>query len=196
MEQLTDDYYINQRVISLGMGIPYDLEYHRLQDKVNYNMYFERYNHLKKCEEIKENSKYVFLTINPNAYITLTDFINKMNKLMSKIWITNYLYVFEQRGETLADLGKGFHFHLILEKPKGKPYSHLIRELSNSANTVCDTSNFHFFNLKSISEEECQRKIIYITGRKADAQKHLKQDMDIVWRKQNNLLSFYNVGII
>ena len=72
----------------------------------------------------------------------------------------------------------------------------MIRELSNSANSLCDTSNFHFFNIKSISEEECNRKIQYITGRKADDAKHLKQDMDIIWRQQQNIKSFYNVGII
>lgn len=196
MEIHTDAYYLKQRLINAGMGIPYDIEHQRLQDMITYNMYVERYKHLKKCEEIKENSKYIFLTVNPNAYITLVDFINKINKMMSKKWITNYLYVLEQRGETLAELGKGFHFHAIIEKPKTKSYTHMVRELSNSANAVCDTSNFHFFNIKSISEEECQRKIIYLTGRKADEAKHLKQEMDIVWRHNNNLLSFYNVGII
>jgi len=196
MEQHTDAYYEQQRVINKGLGLGYDEAYHRLSDLITYNMYQERYKHLKKCEEIKENSKYVFLTINPNQYITLTDFINKINKLMSKKWITNYLYVLEQRGETVLELGKGFHFHLILEKPTTKPYAHMLRELANSANSVCDTSNFHFFNLKSISQEECERKIVYITGRKADEAKHLKQDMDILWRQQNNIKSFYNVGII
>jgi hypothetical protein len=64
--------------------------------------------------------------------------------MMSKKWITNYLYVYEQRGGDEAELGKGFHFHCILEKPKSKAYSHMITELSNSANAVCDSSNFHF----------------------------------------------------
>jgi len=196
MEKYGDEYYSEQKRINAGMGIEYDIEYHKLQDNINFNIYNEKYKHLKKLEEIQENSKYIFITINPNAFITILDFINKITKMMSKKWITNYLYVYEQRGETEAELGKGFHFHCILEKPKNKPYSHMIRELSNSANTVCDSSNFHFFNVKSISEEECQRKIIYITGRKADEAKHKKQDMDILWRKNLNLLSFYNVGII
>lgn len=196
MEKHDDAYYLEQRLINRGMGLDYDIEFHRLQDDANFRILEERYNHLRKQEEIKENSKYIFITINPNAQITLLDFINKVDKMMGKKWITNYLYVYEQRGETEAELGKGFHFHLILEKPKGKPYSHMIRELSNSANSVCDTSNFHFFNIKSISEEECQRKIIYLTGAKADSLKHKKQEMDIIWRQQQNLLSFYNVGII
>lgn len=196
MEKHGEEYYMEQKRINAGMGIEYDIEYHQLQDNIIYNEYIERYRFLHKQEEIRENSKYVFITINPNQYITLLDFINKINKMMSKKWITNYLYVYEQRGENLSELGKGFHFHCILEKPKTKSYNHMIRELSNSANSVCDTSNFHFFNIKSISEEECQRKIKYITGRKADDTKHLKQDMDIIFRQNHNILSYYNIGII
>ena len=196
MEEHTDDYYIEQASINRGMGMEYDIEFHKLQDKIYRKVYMDKYNHLKKCEEIKENSKYVFLTVNPGMHISLLEFIRKMEKLMSKKWIQNYCYVFEQRGEFLTELGKGFHFHAIIEKPKTKSYNHMIRELSNSANSVCDTSNFHFFNIKSISEEECHRKIQYITGRKADESKHLKQDMDIIFRQNNNIKSFYNVGII
>ncbi len=71
-----------------------------------------------------------------------------------------YHDVYDQRGENIEELRKGFHFHLILDKPKAKStYTHMIRELANSANRVCDTSYFHFFNVKSISDTECQRKI-------------------------------------
>lgn len=178
-------------------GEDYDAQAYREIHRQIYNrMETERFAFLEKKKEIDNNSKYIFITINPNDRITLLEFINKMNKMMSKKWITNYLFVFEQRGETPAELGKGFHFHCILEKPKNKKYCEMIRELSNSANTVCDTSNYHFFNVKSISEEEKDRKIIYITGTKADEAKHLKQSMDIVWREKNKLKSFYNVGII
>jgi hypothetical protein len=45
---------------------------------------------------------------------------------MSKKWITNYLYVYEQRGEDEAELGKGFHFHCISEKPKSHRVKHMI----------------------------------------------------------------------
>ena len=156
----------------------------------------ERYAYVQKNEEIKNKTKYIFLTINPNPNINLQEFISITTKLMSKPWITNYLYVYEQRGETEADIGKGFHFHAIIEKPTNKSYAHMMRELASSANKLCDTSNFHFYNVKNISEEEKERKIVYTTGRKADTAKHLKQDMDIIWRTNNNLLSMYNVGIV
>ena len=156
----------------------------------------ERYSHIQRIEEIQNKTQYIFLTINPNPHITLKEFIRCMEKMMSKTWIEKYLYVFEQRGETVADCGKGFHFHAIIKKPSNKSYQHILRELSSSANKVCDTSNYHFYNVKNISDEEKDRKIIYITGRKADISKHLKQDMDIIFRNNNNLFSYYNIGII
>lgn len=155
-----------------------------------------RYQYVAEQQKIKEKCPYLFLTINPNPNITLQEFISIMNKMMTKPWINEYLYVYEQRGEEEGECGKGYHFHAIIKKPTNKSYAHILRELSSSANKVCDSSVSNFFNLKSISEEEKERKIIYITGAKADESKHKKQKMDIPFRQRNNLLSFYNVGII
>lgn len=155
-----------------------------------------RYENIKQKEDIKNKCPYYFLTINPNPHIMIGEFVSVITKMMSKTWIENYLYVYEQRGEDEGECGKGFHFHAIIKKPNNKVPSHIQRELASSANKVCDTSCIHFFNLKNISEEEKDRKIIYITGRKADEHKHKKQEMDIPFRIKNNLKSFYNVGII
>jgi len=196
MEKHDMDYYLNCKVINAGMGIEYDMELHIMQDNIARKYYEDKYQYLLKQEEIKNKTKYIFLTINPNAQVDFKEFMRVIIKMMSKNWITNYLYVIEQRGETLDELGKGFHFHAIIEKPTNKAYQHMVRELSSSANRVCDTSNFHFFNLKNISEEEKERKIVYLTGSKADEAKHKKQELDIVFRKNNNLLSYYNIGIV
>ena len=156
----------------------------------------QRYAYIAQQTEQKNKYKYLFLTINPNPHITLKEFIVATTKMMSKPWIAKYLYCYEQRGETEEECGKGFHFHAIIEKPDGKSYAHILRELSSSANKLCDTSCMNFFNIKNISEEEKNRKITYITGQKADALKHAKQQMDIPFRQRNNLLSFYNIGIL
>jgi len=157
---------------------------------------YKRYMYIGEKEKIREKCPYLFLTINPNPHITLGEFVSIMTKMMTKPWMNEYLYVFEQRGETEGECGKGFHFHAIIKKPTNKSYAHILRELSSSANKVCDSSVANFFNIKNISEEEKERKINYITGRKADEMKHAKQEMDIPFRQRNNLLSFYNLGII
>ena len=197
MEKHGDLYYTEQKALHNVLGLEYDIEYMKLQDNIIFQTYKDRYECLEKVEAIKSKTNYIFLTINPNTErLPLKDFINGMYKMMSKPWIQKYLYVFEQRGESLETLGNGYHFHAIIEKPKNKSFNHMIRELSSSGNRYCDTSNFHFFNVKYLSEEEKNRKIIYITGRKADEAKHKKQDMDILWRSKVNLLSHYNIGIL
>jgi len=156
----------------------------------------QRYQYVAEQQKKIEKCPYIFLTINPNPHITIGEFVSIITKMMSKPWIQNYLYVYEQRGEDEGECGKGFHFHAIIKKQPNKVPSHILRELASSANKVCDTSCINFFNLKNISEEEKERKIIYLTGSKADEHKHKKQEMDIPFRQRNNLLSFYNVGII
>jgi hypothetical protein len=155
-----------------------------------------RYQYVADQEKIKQKCPYLWFTVNPNPNITVHEFISIMNKMMTKPWIVNYLYVYEQRGESEGECGKDYHFHAIIKKPTNKSYAHILRELSSSANRVCDTSVSNFLNLKNISEEEKERKIIYITGRKTDPLKWLKQDMDIIFREKERLLSFYSVGIL
>lgn len=157
---------------------------------------YQRYQYIGEREKINKKCPFIFLTINPNPHITIGEFISVITKMMSKPWIVEYLYVFEQRGEDEGECGKGFHYHGIIKKATNKSYAHTLRELASSANKVCDSSVANFFNLKSISEEEKERKIVYITGQKADEAKHKKQMMDIIFREKNKLKSFYNVGII
>jgi len=197
MEKHGDEYYRQQAAINKGMGIDYDPVLAKLFDDAYYREYTEKYAEITKQHEIQNNCKYIWITVCPNEKIVnIKMFIAKMTKMMSKKWITNYLYVYEQRGENLAELGKGFHFHLILEKPKNKAYTHILRELANSVDAVTDSSNPQWYNVRAISEEEKDRKITYTTGRKADQSKWLKQDMDIIWRNKLGLQPYYNIGII
>lgn len=197
MGTFIDDYLEDITETHYSLDENFDPDLDRLFKEAYAREYAEKYAHLQRMEQKINNSKYIWLSINPDtAHITLPEFVRCMEKMMSKAWLTNYLYVFEQRGEDLAHCGEGYHFHAIIEKPKNKSYVHIVRELSSTANKVCDSSNYHYFNLANISEQEKDRKIVYTTGRKADPSKWLKQDMDIPFRINNNLKSCYNVGII
>jgi len=167
-----------------------------LENGIYERMFKERYELMNRQAETAEKAKYMFVSVNPNpALVLLPEFVKQMTKMMSKKWIVNSLYVYEQRGDNLADVGKGFHFHAIIEKPQGKKNFEIMRELKNTANTVCDTTKDNFFNVQWMGEAEKDRKIVYITGRKADPAKHAKQDMDIVFREREKLKSYYGVGI-
>lgn len=142
--------------------------------------------HKNKIEIEKE---WYFLTVNPKPDIKLTDFMKTIEKALKKRWINYYIMVIEQRGESEAEIGKGFHTHIIFNK--GIKHCKVITEMSNTFKKMCDTSNYHLFNLKSIGEEEKKRKVEYILGEKADVEKHLKQQMDIIFRERNKLKSYY-----
>jgi len=157
-----------------------------------------RWHENRRIEQMRETTEkykqeltkeWYFLTINPAPDKKLPDFIKAINKALSKKWITYYIYVIEQRGESEAELGKGFHTHIIFNK--GIKNCKVIKEMANSFRHMCDTSNFHLFNLKNIGDEEKRRKIEYITGMKADEEKHLKQQMDIIFRQREKLKSYY-----
>lgn len=196
MDTFINDYLEDIKYVRTGLDDYTDPELDRLFKEAYDREYAVRYAHLERLKDIQTKCKYIFLTVNPNPRISLKDFVYTCDKMMSKTWMTNYLYCYEQRGETPEECGKGYHFHAIIEKPANKAYSHIIRELATSANKLCDTSDYHYYNLKNISDEEKERKITYITGRKADSAKWLKQDMDIPFREKNNLKSYYNIGII
>jgi len=138
---------------------------------------------------IELKKEWYFLTVNPKPDITLTEFMKTIDKALKKRWINYYIMVIEQRGESEAELGKGFHTHIIFNK--GIKHCKVITEMSNTFKKMCDTSNYHLFNLKSIGEEEKKRKVEYILGEKADVEKHLKQQMDIIFRERNKLKSYY-----
>ncbi len=148
-----------------------------------------RIDKLKELKNIEINKEWYFLTVNPAPDITLKDFMKTIQKALLKKWITYYIFVIEQRGENEEELGKGFHTHIIFNK--GIKHCKVVTEMGNTFKKMCDISNFHLFNLKNIGEEEKKRKIEYITGTKADDAKHLKQQMDIIFRKKENLKSYY-----
>lgn len=151
----------------------------------------EAYKLLKIMDNIEINT-HIFLTINPPPLISFGSFKLIMEKLMKKKWIESSLYVYEQRSETLEDLGKGFHFHALIVKPVNKPTFQIQREMKNSCKNIVDVENHHFFNLKFIPYDEALRKKIYILGDKKDTNKHKKQEMDKHFRNRENILPFYN----
>lgn len=171
-------------------------EYQQAQRVCNQRTYIKSLlnNTLQERKEILYD--YLFVTVNPSSESTFQVFEQLINKATTKKWMTHYVYVIEQRGQTLDELGKGFHLHLILKKPEGKVPSHIVRELASTFKKVCDTSNFHFFNTKWISEEEYRRKLKYLLGQKEFTEsdrKDLKQQMDIVWREKMNIKKSYGI---
>lgn len=130
---------------------------------------------------------YYFLTINPRPDIDVQLFLKTILKALSKRWITYYEFVLEQRSDT-EDF-HGVHTHIIFNK--GIKHCKVVLEMKNSFKHMCDCSDFHYFNLKNIDNDEMIRKTSYILDRKADPEKWPKQDMDILFRAKHNLQKSY-----
>ena len=164
------------------------IKFYEEQDKKKYDM-------LKgKMGNIPKNDKnYYFLTVNPDTTkIPLPVFMKAIQKAVSKRWISYYEWVIEQRGENEEELGKGYHTHIIFNK--GIKHCKVVLEMKNSFKNILDFKSKYidnWFNLQNIDDEEMVRKTSYILDRKADPEKWLKQDMDIIFRQKNGLQKSY-----
>lgn len=166
----------------------------KLYEKYSYDAKTERvYN---KVNVIKKVYSHLFLTINPPPNLDLKDFINRIFKTLSKNWIEGYLFVIEQRGENIEEIGKGFHTHILIKLLNNKKQSEINREIKNTWKKILDVDNYHILNLKYIDDAEQKRKQNYILGLKTEEHKHLKQKHDIIYRNNNNLKNYYFLNYI
>lgn len=148
-------------------------------------------NELEISVKIKrESSRYLFITINPHNMANDKAFMSASEKAFKKSWIKSFLYVIEQRGETEEELGKGFHLHAIVDKGDYR-LSHAIREFASTYGKYCDVNNPHCFNIVYCAEGHIPRRMNYILGKKNDEAKWKKQEMDIIYRKENGFKPYY-----
>lgn len=142
----------------------------------------------------RNNNLYCWITINPKPDIDFETFRKKVDKLVNRKMFTDYCYVYEQRGSNEDELGKGFHTHILATRlTKYKP-NKVARNIRNTCkNLVGDSSNNNQVNIQFIGEEYAADKKEYILGKnKTGEGKDKKQDMDVIWRKKNNLNEYYN----
>lgn len=147
-----------------------------------------------KNEKAKESdTKYLgFFTFNFKPGITLENLFIFMNKLTKKKWMSTYSYCIEQRGESLEELGKGLHIHLLFHRNQKRP-SECVRECFNTFNKYTEMS-FTIFNKKCCKFyplEYYDDKIEYMVGAKWDKDKLIKVQMDKEFRKRNDIKLLY-----
>ena len=93
-------------------------------------------NELKKLREVTNEVKeskvteYLFITINARQNITFEELFEVMPKLTKKKWLTDYIYVFEQRSEIQYDYS-GYHVHMILKR-NGKKLFDIRKEFKST----------------------------------------------------------------
>lgn len=135
------------------------------------------------------NNQYAFITVNPKPEIDLKDFMKKLEVYVNRQICQKYIYVIEQRGETLEECGKGLHAHLLVERNLNYKPCKFIQNTKNTFKTL--VGNDKHIHIQICGEDFKNDKIIYITGKNKDANKGVKQDHDIIYRKNNNISEFY-----
>ncbi len=139
----------------------------------------------------KHNNGYVFVTVNPNATTDFATFREKIEKFVKRNMFLEYRYVYEQRGGTEQEAGRGFHAHILLKRNLDYKPSKIILNTKNTFKGITDVNNPDVLNIQIIGKEFCLDKNEYMTGLKTGEGKDMKQQIDKLWREQNNLDAVY-----
>lgn len=134
---------------------------------------------------------YMFITINPDPAVNLSVkcMYDKLCKVCKSTRIVEYLFSIEQRGETIEEMGKGIHCHILIKHVFPK-FCKLQQHFYNNFKQVIG-------NIKHIDIRYCKNvsdvnnRINYIKGEKNDDSKMHKVEIDRMWRKQWNIQDTY-----
>ena len=92
----------------------------------------------KEMTAVEHNNGYCFITISPKATVELAKFKKQVEKAVARNMFESYLYVYEQRGKTIEEKGKGFHAHILVKRNLNYKPSKVV---SNLQNTFKDMTN-------------------------------------------------------
>jgi len=147
-----------------------------------------------------------FYTLAPREDVSLKELLKVINKLVSKKWLNNGIWVIEQRGINDDEIGKGKHLHLLFKR-NGKSLYEIDREFLSSVKNIImqldkDRPDYKewlnkFHNFRQIKDEDVVKLKEYILGEKDernDKTKKIKQTFDKKYRILNNLKSYYIIG--
>ena len=144
---------------------------------------------LQKEQTARDNhNQYVFITVNPRPNVEFDVFRDtcikfSQRKMFSKTWL-----VFEQRGSTEEELGKGFHAHIECERNLDYKPSQITRNTENTFKNIVDMKvKKHTLTIQHHGEDFHKDKLEYIEGVKTGEGKDEKQIMDVKFREKNNL---------
>ncbi len=146
----------------------------------------------KRMTAVAHNNLFLFITVNPKPEIPFKEFKKKMEKLSNRNIFNNALYVYEQRGSTEEEAGKGFHCHMLCERNLNYKPTKVVSCIKNTCKSLCNVKDKRVLNIQLIGEEFMNDKRLYILGHnKTGEGKSVKQNIDEYWRKKNNLNNHY-----
>lgn len=175
----------------------------QLQEEQDYEA--NRLDNICKEKGYKDKTDYTFITINPeNQNIPIDELQPQIDKIIDKTkWIrdSEYAYVFEQRGKTLADT-HGLHCHMLI-KTNDKPAHEVRREIFNKLGNLVNVEKVKK-DFKRVNYREGpvtfdptlnpENRIKYMLDWKKCPDKHIKQIVDNEYRTKYNIDKIYYSG--
>lgn len=135
---------------------------------------------------------YVVITVNPDSSNQKIDkLVPLIDRFLKLEYIDSFKFVFEQRGKTEEEMGKGVHCHMLIPRQR-VPQSHLERDAKRIFVSICDVDNWHCLNFKYINDEDenLAKVVDYMMGKK-NTEKMASVKIDKIWRKKLGLEEFY-----
>jgi len=143
------------------------------------------------------NNHLSFLTIRPNdKLITIKEFIEDCRTFFLSSRIKSFHYVFEQKGDNLETLGKGFHCHAIVEWVESPAKLLKFATIHFKRYTAANCIQLGFTNgSKRIqNNDELERIKKYIGGDKKDESKKPATEYDKIFREKYKILTAIKSG--
>lgn len=167
------------------------------QDSCRFTAMQERFNYLRELRANTNSNYWILITIRPKDE-TLVRLQEVTNRIVSKKWLKDKcLYVYEQKGETIEELGQGMHVHILAKLigmkhgNKQKSKKQCLDEIISTCRTFKLNIEDNCIDAKVGPKRDVQQVIGYLTGVKASEEKHKAQKMDILWREKNGIISLY-----
>lgn len=138
----------------------------------------------------------MYITIRPKDGTCIYTFMKKIEKCVKKVWIKNYLYVYEQVGMDDNSIGKGFHAHMLIHHESDKKkWSEFNQEITNTFKDILNPKvGIDYKNV--LREVAYQNFYNYLIGtkdhsRERNRDKKLKQEYDVIFRQKYEMTPFY-----
>lgn len=148
---------------------------------------------LKESKKDHDPKYALFITINPavNDTSVYQELDKKVKKCLSKYWITDYCYCYEQRSDDAKSI-HGFHCHILLTRGAHKP-SHCEREIRSTFGSLVGIPSKHI-NIQYKRKDWISDKISYMLGNKTGDGKDKKSEVDKIMRKNLGIEEIYRSG--
>ena len=137
----------------------------------------------KEKRQVILGYRWTWLTINPPQTVNITQFIQRVKRYVRRSMFKEYAWAIEQRGTTLADMGKGLHVHALLLNNPDYTKSDIRRNTQSSFRRFLNVKNFNLLCCKFVGDVYANDKYNYLSH-KTDEGKAEKQKIDRIFRKR------------